>query len=148
MVNFIGEYSARIDDKGRIIFPSAFKCLLPENELRLVVRKDIFADCLEIFTFSEWQKESEALKSRLNFLKKEHAMFWRQFMRNSAEVTPDSKLGRISIPKRLLEAIGAEKEVVFAGNDHKIELWAKEKYESASIPDEEYIALAAAMSDL
>lgn len=148
MVKFIGEYSAKIDDKGRIIFPSAFKCLLPDDDMRFVVRKDIFADCLEMFTFSEWEKESETIKSRLNFLKKEHAMFWRQFMRNCAIVTPDSKLGRISVPKKLLDTIGAEKEVIFAGNDHKIELWAKDRYESASIPDEVYIALAETMSDL
>ena len=137
MVNFIGEYSAKIDDKGRIILPSAFKSLLPADDMRFVVRKDIFDDCLEMLTFSEWEKRSEQIKSRLNFLKKEHASFWREFMRGNTVVTPDNKLGRISIPKKLLDAIGAEKEVIFAGNDHKIELWAREKYESSAIPEEE-----------
>ena len=148
MVNFIGEYSAKIDDKGRIILPSAFKSLLPADDMRFVVRKDIFDDCLEMLTFSEWEKRSEQIKSRLNFLKKEHASFWREFMRGNTVVTPDNKLGRISIPKKLLEAIGAEKEVIFAGNDHKIELWAREKYESSAIPEEEFVSLAEKVSNL
>ena len=148
MVNFIGEYSAKIDDKGRIILPSAFKSLLPADDMRFVVRKDIFDDCLEMLTFSEWEKRSEQIKSRLNFLKKEHAAFWREFMRGNTVVTPDNKLGRISIPRKLLDAIGAEKEVIFAGNDHKIELWAREKYESSAIPEEEFVSLAEIVSNL
>ena len=148
MVNFIGEYSAKIDDKGRIILPSAFKSLLPADDMRFVVRKDIFDDCLEMLTFSEWEKRSEQIKSRLNFLKKEHASFWREFMRGNTVVTPDNKLGRISIPRKLLDAIGAEKEVIFAGNDHKIELWAREKYESSAIPEEEFVSLAEKVSNL
>lgn len=147
-MNFIGEYSAKIDDKGRIILPSAFKSLLPADDMRFVVRKDIFDDCLEMLTFSEWEKRSEQIKSRLNFLKKEHASFWREFMRGNTVVTPDNKLGRISIPKKLLDAIGAEKEVIFAGNDHKIELWAREKYESSAIPEEEFVSLAEIVSNL
>ena len=148
MVNFIGEYSAKIDDKGRIILPSAFKSLLPADDMRFVVRKDIFDDCLEMLTFSEWEKRSEQIKSRLNFLKKEHASFWREFMRGNTVVTPDNKLGRISIPRKFLDAIGAEKEVIFAGNDHKIELWAREKYESSTIPEEEFVSLAEIVSNL
>lgn len=147
-MNFIGEYSAKIDDKGRIILPSAFKSLLPADDMRFVVRKDIFDDCLEMLTFSEWEKRSEQIKSRLNFLKKEHAAFWREFMRGNTVVTPDNKLGRISIPRKLLDAIGAEKEVIFAGNDHKIELWAREKYESSAIPEEEFVSLAEIVSNL
>lgn len=147
-MNFIGEYSAKIDDKGRIILPSAFKSLLSADDMRFVVRKDIFDDCLEMLTFSEWEKRSEQIKSRLNFLKKEHASFWREFMRGNTVVTPDNKLGRISIPKKLLDAIGAEKEVIFAGNDHKIELWAREKYESSAIPEEEFVSLAEKVSNL
>lgn len=147
-MNFIGEYSAKIDDKGRIILPSAFKSLLPADDMRFVVRKDIFDDCLEMLTFSEWEKRSEQIKSRLNFLKKEHASFWREFMRGNTVVTPDNKLGRISIPKKLLDAIGVEKEVIFAGNDHKIELWAREKYESSAIPEEEFVSLAEKVSNL
>ena len=147
MITFIGEYGAKLDDKGRVVFPSAFKSLMPsEGDLRFVVRKDIFEECLEMYTFDEWQRQSEEVKSKLDFFNKEHAIFWREYLRNRAIVEPDGKLGRISIPKKLLESIGVTKEVVFSGNDYKIEIWSKEKYEASEISKAEYIAIAGRLS--
>ena len=142
MVKFIGEYSGKVDDKGRVIFPSAFKALMQsDGDMRLVVKKDIYEDCLEMYTYQEWERQSEEVKSRLNFFNRSHAAFWREYMRGRAIVEPDSKLGRISVPARLLESIGVVKDVVFSGNDHKIEIWAKEKYEGSSISGEDFLAL-------
>ena len=149
MVKFIGEYTAKVDDKGRIVFPAAFKSLMPSDEaMMFVVKKDIFADCLEMYTWSEWERQSEETKSRLNFFNRAHAEFWREYMRDRAVVEPDGKIGRINIPRKLLETIGVTKEVVFSGNDHKIEIWAKERFESSRLSNEEYISLAGMLSEL
>lgn len=142
MIKFIGEYTVKLDDKGRLILPSAFKSVIDENDMRFVVKKDLFANCLEMFTYHEWLRESESVKSRLNFFNREHAMFWREYTRERALVEPAEKLGRISIPKRLLDQIGVVREVVFAGSDHKIEIWAKENYEGTKLQESEYIKLA------
>lgn len=143
MTKFVGEYRAKTDDKGRLVFPSAFKSLMDNTQpLRLVVKKNLFAPCLDIYTYQEWERESEEIKSRLNFFNRNHAALWRGYMNGRAMVEPDGKLGRISIPRHLLDSIGVEKEVVFAGNDHKIELWARDKYEASAMPDEEFTALA------
>ena len=139
MAKFIGEYSVKIDDKGRMIFPSAFKAVLSgEPNMALVVKKDMFESCLEMYTYSQWEMESNEVKAKLNFFRKEHAEFWREYMRNRAVVEPDEKLGRITIPKKILESIGAEKEMIFVGNDHMIEIWAKEKVEKPFITPEEF----------
>lgn len=149
MMKFIGEYCGKVDDKGRIIFPSAFKTLMPsDTEMKFVIKKDIFSDCLEMYTYEEWERQSEAVKSKLNFFNRQHATFWREYMRNRAVVVPDAKLGRISVPKKLFEAIGAEKEIIFCGNDYKIEIWAKDRYESEALSEQEYAALADMLSDL
>lgn len=142
MIKFIGEYTVRVDDKGRLILPSSFKSVVTNGDLRFVIKRDLFSNCLEMFTYEEWALESERVKSRLNFFNREHAQFWREYMRDRALVEPDEKLGRISIPKRLLEQIGVEKEVVFAGNDHKIEIWAKENYQNTKLQENDYLALA------
>ena len=143
MTKFVGEYRAKTDDKGRLVFPSAFKSLMDSTRpLRLVVKKNLFSPCLDIYTYEEWERESEDIKSRLNFFNREHAAFWRGYMSGRAMVEPDGKLGRISIPRPLLDSIGVEKEVVFAGNDHKIELWARDRYEASAMPEEEFTALA------
>ncbi|MBQ8812488.1 MAG: protein mraZ [Bacteroidales bacterium] len=150
MIKFIGEYNGKVDDKGRVILPAAFKSIMPvDGDMRFVVRKDIFEDCLEMYTFAEWERQSELVRSRLNItFNEKHARFWRAYMHNTAMVEPDAKFGRLSIPKKLLELIGVTKEVVFSGNDHKIEIWAKEKFESGIISNEEFVSIADMLSDL
>ena len=115
--------------------------------MRFVVKKDIFAPCLEMYAWEEWEAQSAQVKSRLNFFNEAHARFWREYMRNRAVVEPDPKFGRISISRKLLDSIGVNKDVVFSGNDYKIEIWAKEKYEASSLSNEEYIAIAGKLSE-
>ena len=67
-------------------------------------------------------------------------------MRDRDIVEPDAKVGRISVSRQLLDAIGVNKEVVFSGNDFKIEIWAKEKWEDSRIANEEFIAIAESLS--
>ncbi len=147
MIKFIGEYTAKMDDKGRIVFPSPFKALLPsDSPMQFVVKKDIFEDCLEMFTLEEWERQSEEINKSLNPFNRAHAAFWRRYTRDRAIVEPDSKVGRISIPKSLLESIGVTREVVFSGNDYKIEIWAKEKFEASAISNEEFLNIAGLLS--
>lgn len=149
MTAFIGKYSAKIDDKGRIVFPAAFKGLMPaEGDMRFVVKKNLFADCLDMFTFSEWERQSQEMYGKLNVMfNSEHATLWREFMRDSAVVEPDGKLGRISIPSEMLQSIGITKEVVFSGNGYKVEIWAKERYEASAVPRERLLEIAGKLSE-
>jgi Uncharacterized protein conserved in bacteria len=142
MVKFIGEYTAKIDDKGRMVFPSAFKAQMGGDCGKFVIKKDLYADCLEMFTYEEWEKTSEEVKSRLNFFNPEDERFWRGYMSGRAIVEPNEKLSRILVPKKLLESIGIAKEAVFFGSDHKIEIWAKEKYDAQKMSDDDFAALA------
>ena len=63
-------------------------------------------------------------------------------MRGTAEVEPDGKLGRMTIPKVLLDKAGIDKEVVFAGSNHMIEIWDKAKYEAQEMESEDFVTLA------
>ncbi len=150
MNSFFGEHTAKVDDKGRLVFPAAFKSIMPaDGDMRFIVKKDIFADCLEMYTMSEWDRQSEEIRSKLNLAFNEtHAKFWRAYMHNCALVEPDAKMGRITVPKKLLEMIDVTKEVVFAGKGHKIEIWAKENHLAAIISSEEVTSIAGSLSDL
>ena len=148
MITFIGDYTSKLDDKGRLVFPSPLKSMMPEgSDMRFVIKKDIFADCLEMYTFEEWERQSAEVKSRLNFFNEEHARFWRAYMRDRDVVEPDAKFGRISISKELLDRIGATREVVFSGNDYKIEIWAREKRAAGILPADVFQATAARLSE-
>ena len=148
MVTFIGEYTARLDDKGRLVFPSALKAAMsPGNDMRFVVKKDLFEPCLQMYTLEEWTKQSEQVKNSLDLtFNKTHAKFWREYMRDRDIVEPDPRFGRISISRRLLDSIGAGKEVVFSGNDFRIEIWARERFEQSRISNEDIVAIAESLS--
>ena len=148
MVTFIGEYTARLDDKGRLVFPSPLKGAMPPgSDMRFVVKKDLFEPCLQMYTMEEWTRQSEKVKDSLDLtFNKTHAKFWREYMRDRDTVEPDPKFGRITISRRLLDSIGVEKEVVFPGNDFRIEIWAKERFEESGISNEEIIAIAESLS--
>lgn len=148
MVTFIGEYSSKVDDKGRLVFPAPLKAAMaPGSDMRFVVKKDLFEPCLEMYSYEEWKKQSDEVKSSLDLtFNRRHATFWREYMRDRDIVEPDAKFGRISINRRLLDSIGVDKEVVFSGNDFKIEIWAKERFEASRISNDDFIAIAESLS--
>ena len=147
MITFIGEYTSKVDDRGRLVLPSPLKgCLPVGGDMRFVVKKSIYDGCLEMYTLEEWTRQSEKIKDGLNFFNPKHVQFWREYMRDRDVVEPDSKLGRISISRNLLDAIGVNKEVVFFGIDFKIEIWAKEKFEKSRLSHENYTAIAESLS--
>ena len=143
MAKFIGEYKAKLDDKGRLIFPAAFKSIMGEGaDLRFVVKKSLYSPCLEMYTYEQWEQDSDSLRSRLNLYNRDHAAFWREYMRGTAVVEPDSKLGRLSIPKELLAEAGITREVIFSGSNFIIEIWDKTAFESGRMTSDEFVSLA------
>lgn len=142
MATFIGDYPCKVDEKGRIILPSAFKKQMPTaSEDRFVVRKDIFEGCLVLYTHEDWHVQLERIRSRINPYNREHNRFLRNFFMGTAEVTLDSS-GRLLIPRRLLDMAGISRSVVMAGQDGRIEIWPEGSYDSASMHPDDFADLA------
>lgn len=123
---FVGEYIAKLDDKGRMVFPAELRAQSGAMNTQYMVHKDVYDHSLEIFTVEAWAKHSEEVRAKINPLTRHGSVAWEMFNRYRAVVAPDEKTGRILIPKHLLEMIGVQKEVVFMGLDYKIKLSAKE----------------------
>lgn len=146
-MTFIGQYTSKIDDKGRVVFPAPFKNELHvSSDRRFVIKKSLYDNCLEMWPYDEWERESDSIRRSLDFFNPNHIRFWRQYMRGCDIVEPDIKFGRISVSKKLLSAIGVNKEVVFFGINYKLEIWAAEEFESSQVPTDEYVALAKSLS--
>lgn len=142
MATFIGDYSCKVDAKGRIILPMAFKKQMPSAAAdRFVVRKGIFDKCLVLYSIDDWNTELEKIRSRLNPYNKEHNEFMRSFFKGTAELMLDSS-NRLLIPKRMLDMAGIEKDVVLAGQDGRIEIWAEEVYANIDMPADVFSDLA------
>jgi len=141
MTNFLGEYSAKIDAKGRVNFPSAFIKQMSEDSMKkFVVKKDIYSKCLIIYNMEEWERQVAIINKNTNPYNKKHAIFLRQFFKGVAELKLDGN-NRILIPSRLLEGVEITKEVTFLGQIQKIELWAKEEYEKNEMEADDFANL-------
>jgi MraZ protein len=142
MATFLGDYPCKVDVKGRIILPVAFKKQMPADaQDHFVVRKDIFDNCLVLYAIEDWNRQLEKIRKELNPYNREQNMFRRNFFKGTAELSLDNN-NRILVPKRLMEMIGAERDVVLAGQDGKIEIWAAENYEKVDMPAEDFARLA------
>jgi len=142
MATFIGDYSCKIDVKGRLIFPSAFKKQMHSAAMdHFVVRKDIFEQCLVLYTAEDWEEQMNRVRSRINSYNREHNMFLRNFFKGTAELVLDSS-SRLLIPRRLIEIAGIKKEVILAGQDGRIEIWSAERYDKIDMPVDNFADLA------
>lgn len=141
MTNFIGDHPCKLDGKSRILFPAALKKQIEGDGDRFVVKKDVFENCLVLYTMHEWERQNQIIRQKLNSFNKEHNAFLRGFYRGTAEVSLDNA-NRLLIPKRLLDLVGIDKDIVLAGQDAKIEVWAKESYEGMGYNETDFAALA------
>jgi len=142
MISFIGDYNCKLDSKGRVTFPSAFKRQMRDGSGDgFVLKSDVFEKCVVLYPMKEWERQNLIIRSKTNQYNKEHAKFLRMFFSGTAEVIPDAS-GRILIPKRLLDYAGIKAEAVMAGQYGKIEIWAAENYDQVSRADNEFASMA------
>lgn len=128
-MRFIGDYTAKTDAKGRVFLPAQFRRVLETGgEDKLVLRNDLFQNCLVLCPESVWNAELDDLKSKLNRYNNKHQMMWRRFVANAELVGLDSN-GRFLIGKRKLEFAGIKSEVRFLAVDERIEVWDKDALE-------------------
>ena len=130
LMRFIGTVDAKVDQKGRVFVPALFRrSLRGEEAERLIMRKDIFENCLVIYPESVWNERLTELHGRLSVWNREQQRMFRQFVADVEWLTLDSN-GRILLPKRYLRMAGIEQDVTFIGMDSTIEIWAKGAHEA------------------
>lgn len=142
MARIIGTHECKVDAKGRLMFPSAFKTqLASEIEEGFIVKRSVFQNCLELYPMSEWNIEAARI-NKLNRFRKKNVDFIRKFMAGVKTIELDTA-GRLLIPKNLINFSGIKKEIVLASVVNKIEIWNKEEYEKAVAYDADDLAALA-----
>ena len=121
---FMGTTYNSIDEKNRMIVPSKLRAGLGT---RCILTKGL-DKCLYIYTSEDWDKQMDKIAKLPESDPKVRA-FIRHFCANAAECEFD-KQGRIVIPPVLKAYANIEKELVTMGAMSKIEVWAKDVWES------------------
>lgn len=122
-MRFLGNIEAKLDAKGRVFLPAAFrKVLQAAGEDGLVMRKDVFQQCLVLYPESVWGEQMDGLRSRLNRWDRDEQQLFRQFVSEVEPVALDGN-GRFLIPRRCLRQAGIAQDVRFIGMGDTIEIW-------------------------
>ncbi|MDR1764469.1 MAG: cell division/cell wall cluster transcriptional repressor MraZ [Dysgonamonadaceae bacterium] len=135
---FIGNMDAKMDAKGRVFVPAAFrKIMQTAGETHFIIRPDIFKNCIVLHPKCLWMEELMHLRSELGRYNEVEQNTFRTFQMNKEDVEMDAN-GRILLPKRYLQFAGIKSEVTFLGMDGTIEIWNKEELEKTVFNPEEF----------
>ena len=126
----IGTYECKIDVKGRLLIPSAFKKqLAPVIPKGFVLKRAVFQNCLELYPLEQWEELIKKVNS-LNRFKKKNNDFIRRFTAGVKFIELDSN-GRLLIPRDLIEFSNINREGTLSTSVNIIEIWDKSSYEKA-----------------
>ena len=126
----IGTYECKIDVKGRLLIPSAFKKqLAPVIPNGYVLKRAVFQNCLELYPLAQWEELIKKVNS-LNRFKKKNNDFIRRFTAGVKFIELDGN-GRLLIPKDLIEFSNINRDVTLSTSVNIIEIWDKSSYEKA-----------------
>lgn len=121
-----GSYPARIDDKGRLKLPTAFKSLVAEEHGASLYVTSVTGDSVRIYPMPVWLAVEQRLArmpsthpARIKFLDRVNYF---------GQTTEFDAQGRVGIPVRLRDAAGMSGDVDVLGQFEYLEVWNHERF--------------------
>jgi len=129
-MSFFGEFSYKLDEKGRLPVPPRFRAPLQEGVF-LAPGPD---RCIDAYSVKEWQRFSEGIAaassspSKLRKLKR--TVFGQAFP------TAIDAQGRLSLPEPLRTYAGITAEAVVVGISDHLEIWDRLAWQTEKADDQ------------
>ena len=124
MFDFLGEYEATVDAKGRFLLPAALRNSFPQGEPMVVKRGQ--QKCLNLYPKRRWDYVKEKLK-KLDDSDKIARMYKTLFFAGAALLELDSA-GRLLIPASLKKFANIEKDITISPDIDKVKIWNTSSY--------------------
>jgi MraZ protein len=133
---FRGEYTFKVDAKGRVSIPAPFRRVIEAGDpdytegLRpqfVIVYGPDDQNFLEGYTIAE----AQALENKINLLP--NSPLKRRLIKEKITLSHDSEIdpdGRLVLPARLRDKIALNGEAVFMGTLNTFRIWSPEQYEA------------------
>ena len=134
---FRGESLNKVDAKGRVSVPAAFRRVIEEGDPDfsegsypnfVIVYGGVRGICLEGYTISSITKVDKLI-SKLPRFSREREMLER-FINTQSTYMQLDETGRIVLSNRLKEKIGIKGEAIFAGMGEKFQIWEPKNYQN------------------
>jgi len=125
-MEFIGRYRHKIDKKGRVSVPAAFRKILTEEyDNRVIITNN--QNRLEIYPYQVFAQRKERVKALPPTL--DVVEDYKLFHYGDAFEYEIDELGRLFIPAYLREEVHLSREVVIIGVDEVFDIWDVEIFE-------------------
>ncbi len=123
---FRGSYPAKIDDKGRLKLPNAFRALVEDQRGAGLYLTSLSGDSVRIYPMAEWLAVEQRVArmpsshpARLKFLDRVNYF---------GQVGEFDIQGRVLIPVRLRDAAAVVGEVDVLGQMTYLDVWSHERF--------------------
>ncbi len=114
---FLGTFTPKLDDKGRLILPSKFRDDLAEG---LVITRGQ-ERCLYVFSESEFAQMHDRIREA-PITSKQGRDYLRVFLSGAHAETPD-KQGRVTVPAALRQYASLDRDLAVIGAGSRAEIW-------------------------
>lgn len=131
---FMGTYTPKLDDKGRLILPAKFREQLAEG---LVVTQGQ-EKCLDVWPEPVFMAEAERAQAR-GMTSRMGRDYARMLFASAEQGAPD-KQGRISLTPALREYAAITRDVVVIGAMDRVEIWEPTRWREYSSSAQEKFA--------
>jgi transcriptional regulator MraZ len=131
---FVGTYTPKLDDKGRLFLPAKFREQLEDG--LMVTRGQ--ERCLTVYSLADFQLLTERLGSA-SLTDKRTRDYVRMLTSGAFNEVPD-KQGRITIAPLLRSYASLTKDVVVIGTMNRVEIWDPASWETYLSEQEERFA--------
>lgn len=121
---FLGTFSPKLDEKGRLILPSKFR---EELSSGLVITRGQ-ERCLYVFSAAEFARMHERI-SEAPITSKQSRDYLRVFLSGAHDETPD-KQGRVTIPAGLRQYAGLDRDLAVVGTGNRAEIWDAQAWQT------------------
>ena len=121
-----GEFTHRIDDKGRIILPVSMREVLGD---KFVIAKSVDSTLkiLYLYTRKDWENIIESA-ARIAAKDRNKALYVRMLSASGKDTELDSQ-NRVLIPMELRNYANLGKEAKLLGYNNRVEIWNSESYD-------------------
>lgn len=119
---FMGTYTPKVDEKGRLFLPAKFRDALSEG---LVITQGQ-ENCLTVWPEATFM--AEARRAQETPMTNKDARDYRRVLFAGAEQGTPDKQGRIGISPILRASAGIERDVVVAGVGDRVEIWNPQRW--------------------
>ena len=131
MTLFVGKFVNKIDRKGRVSVPKAFRFTLQDKDFQFLFAYPHFKQsAIEVCDEAFMQRLSSSLED-LDMFSDEHDDLASVILANTHQLTFDTE-GRVALPKTLLTHCQLSKEAMFVGQGPRFQIWHPQLFDNFS----------------